>query len=124
MPGEIVRLYLAVGKIEENKINGDGGKQWQLTEKTKPGTRPWRSELWQREKVLERGTEKKRVFVFVFINYFHCSIAYELWSMVFYLFGIHWAMLYKVSELLASWQSKFSRHQNIDLLRFASHCLF
>jgi len=35
----------------------------------------------------------------------HCSIAYELWSMVFSLFGIHLNMLYKVSELLTSWPS-------------------
>ena len=66
MLGEIVRLYLAVGKIEENKIYRDGGKQWQLTEKTKPGTRPWRSELWEREKVLERETERKREFLSFF----------------------------------------------------------
>ena len=39
-----------------------------------------------------------------------CPIAYELWSMVFCLFGIHWLMLYKVSELLASWQGKFGMH--------------
>ena len=39
----------------------------------------------------------------------HCPIAYELWSMVFCLFGIHWVMPYKVSELLASWQGKFGR---------------
>ena len=32
----------------------------------------------------------------------HCPIAYELWSMVFSLFGIHWVMPYKVIELLAS----------------------
>ena len=44
--------------------------------------------------------------------------------MVFCLFGIHWAMPYKVSELLASWQSKFGRHRNIDLWRFVSHFLF
>ena len=29
--------------------------------------------------------------------------------MVFCLFGIHWVMPYKVSELLASWQGKFGR---------------
>ena len=33
----------------------------------------------------------------------HCPITYELWYMVFCLFGIHWVMPYKVSELLASW---------------------
>ena len=40
----------------------------------------------------------------------HCPIAYELSSMVFCLFGILWFMAYKVSELLASWQGRFSRH--------------
>ena len=44
----------------------------------------------------------------------HCLIAYELWSMVFCLFVIHWVMPYKVIELLASWQGKFGRHRNID----------
>ena len=54
----------------------------------------------------------------------HCPIAYELWSMVFCLFGIHWVMPYKVSEVLASWPGKFGRHQNIGLWRFVPHCLF
>jgi len=55
----------------------------------------------------------------------HCPIAYELWSMVFCLFGIiHWVMPYHVRELLASWQGKFGRHRNIDLWRFVPHCLF
>ena len=44
----------------------------------------------------------------------HCPIAYEFWSIVFCLFGIHWVMPYKVIELLASWQGKFGRHRNID----------
>ena len=44
----------------------------------------------------------------------HYPIAYELWSMVFYLFGIHWVTLYKVIELSASWQGKFGRHRNTD----------
>ena len=44
--------------------------------------------------------------------------------MVFCLFGIHWVMPHKVSELLALWQGKFGRHQNIDLWRFVPHCLF
>ena len=53
-----------------------------------------------------------------------CPIAYELWSMVFCLFGSHWVMPYKVSELLASWQGKFGMHRNIDLWRFVPHFLF
>ena len=30
----------------------------------------------------------------------HFPIAYDLWSMVFCLFGIHWVMSYKVSGVL------------------------
>ena len=54
----------------------------------------------------------------------HCPIAYESCSMVFCLFGIHWVMLYKVSEVLASWKGKFGRQQNIGLWRFVLHCFF
>ena len=54
----------------------------------------------------------------------HCPIAYELWSMVFCLFGIHWVMPYHISKLLGSWQGKFGRHRNIDLWKFVPHCLF
>ena len=54
----------------------------------------------------------------------HCPTTYELWSMVFCLFGIYWVMPYKVSEVLSSWQGKFGRHRNIALWRFVPHCLF
>ena len=36
----------------------------------------------------------------------HCSIAFDVWSMVFTLFGIHQVMLKMVVELLACWQGK------------------
>ena len=41
-----------------------------------------------------------------------CPIVYELWSMVFTLFGIHWAMPKTVVELLACWQGNFGHHRN------------
>ena len=34
----------------------------------------------------------------------HCPIAYELWSLVFCLFGLHWVMPLKVVELFEFWQ--------------------
>ena len=37
----------------------------------------------------------------------HCSIATELWAMVFSLFGIHWVMPKMVVDLLACWQGNF-----------------
>ena len=64
--------------------------------------------LWKRHvAVLEWCFMCKRCGELVDHLLLHCSIAYELWSMVFCLFGIHWVMPYKVSELLASWQRKF-----------------
>ena len=53
----------------------------------------------------------------------HCPIACELWSLVFYMFGIHWVMPHKVIELFESWQGKFGRHCNIDFWRLVPHCL-
>ena len=40
----------------------------------------------------------------------YCPIVYGLWSMVFTLFGIHWAMPKTVVELLACWQGNFGHH--------------
>ena len=42
----------------------------------------------------------------------HCPIVYKLWSMVFTLFGIHWAMPKIVVELLACWQGNFGHYRN------------
>ena len=53
----------------------------------------------------------------------HCSIACELWSLVFYLFGIHWVMPHKVIELFKSWQAMFGWHHNIHFWRLVPHCL-
>ena len=46
----------------------------------------------------------------------HCPVAFELWSLVFCLFGLHWVMPHKVIEL-------FGRHRNIDFWRLVPHCL-
>ena len=53
----------------------------------------------------------------------HCSIAFDLWSMVFTLFGIHWVMPKTVVELLACWQGKFGRHRNFAIWMAMPHCL-
>ena len=50
----------------------------------------------------------------------HCPIAFEMRSLVFCLFGLHWVMPHKVIELFESWQG---RHRNIDFWRLVSHCL-
>ena len=67
--------------------------------------------LWKRHiPVLEWCSMCKRCEELMDHLLLYCPIAYELWSMVFCLFGIHWVMPYKVSEVLASWQGKFGRH--------------
>ena len=53
----------------------------------------------------------------------HCSIAWELWSLVFCLFGIQWVMPHTVLELFEAWQGKFERHRHIDVCKLAPHCL-
>ena len=53
----------------------------------------------------------------------HCPLAWELWSLVFRLFGLHWVMPLKVIELFESWQGKFEWHHNIDFWRIVPHCL-
>ena len=51
-----------------------------------------------------------------------CPIAWELWSLVFCLFGIHWVMPHIVLEF-ESWQGKFVRHRNIDVWTLVPYCL-
>ena len=53
----------------------------------------------------------------------HCSIVYKLWSMVFTLFGIHWAMPKTVVKLLACWQGNFGHHHNGAIWMAIPHCL-
>ena len=40
----------------------------------------------------------------------HCPIAYDLWSMVWALFGLQWVMPHGVSDLFSSWQGSFGGH--------------
>ena len=53
----------------------------------------------------------------------HSPIAFDLKSMVFTLFGIHWVMPKTVVELLACWQGKFGRHRNFAIWIVVLHCL-
>ena len=52
-----------------------------------------------------------------------CPVAFELWSLVFCLFGLHWVMPHKVIQLFESRQGKFGQHRNIDFWRLMPHCL-
>ena len=53
----------------------------------------------------------------------HCPIAWELWSLVFCLCGIHWVMPHTVIELFESWQGNFGQHRNVDVWRLGPLCL-
>ena len=49
----------------------------------------------------------------------NCPIVFEMWSMVFTLFGIYWTAV----ELLTFWQGKFGRHWNVVIWMAIPHCL-
>ena len=53
----------------------------------------------------------------------HCPIAYEMWSVVFCLFGICWVIPQRVVDLLDSWSCNFRRHHNIAIWRIVPHYL-
>ena len=42
----------------------------------------------------------------------HCPLAWEVWSMVFDLFGVFWVMPHSIVELLDCWQGNFGKHWN------------
>ena len=53
----------------------------------------------------------------------HCPIAYEMWSMVFCLFGICWVMQQRVVDLLDCWSCNCRQHHNIAIWRIVPHYL-
>ena len=50
----------------------------------------------------------------------HCSMAFELWSFIFRMFGVHWVLQEKVLDLLCGWQC---RGPNSDIWNLISLCL-
>ena len=55
--------------------------------------------------------------------FLHCSIALELWDMIFGLFGVCWVMPLSVVVLFSCWQGRFGRHHNGDIWMVIPHCL-
>ena len=53
----------------------------------------------------------------------HCPIAFEMWSMIFCLFGVCWVMPQRLVDLLDCWSCNFRQHCNIVIWRFVPHCL-
>ena len=65
----------------------------------------------------------KRCEEFVDHLLLHCPIAYEMWNMIFCLFGICWVMPQKVVDLLDCWTCNFKHHRNMVIWRFVPHYL-
>jgi hypothetical protein len=53
----------------------------------------------------------------------HCPVAYDLWSFVFSMFGVQWAMPSRVLDLLACWQGRFGRLRSAEIWKAIPHCL-
>ena len=53
----------------------------------------------------------------------HCSMAWELWSMVLGLFGVHWVMPCHVLDVWAGWQGCYGHHCNLVVWRMVPHCV-
>ena len=55
--------------------------------------------------------------------FLHCSVAMELWSLVFGLFGVQWVMPRSVIDLFWSWMGNRGRHSSILIWKMIPHCL-
>jgi hypothetical protein len=53
----------------------------------------------------------------------HCPLAWELWSMVLGLFGVHWVMPCQVLDFWAGWQSRYGNHCNLVVWRMVPYCV-
>jgi hypothetical protein len=55
--------------------------------------------------------------------FLHCSVASDLWALVFSMFGIQWVMPQTVLELLSGWLGWLGCHNSILVWKMAPHCL-
>jgi len=53
----------------------------------------------------------------------YCSMVRELWALALSLFGVHWAMPKRVTDLLACWKGWLARHHNGDLWSAIPLCI-
>jgi hypothetical protein len=52
----------------------------------------------------------------------HCSIAHEIWDLVFSMFGVHWVMPRRVMDLLFCWPG-LPKQKAGDIWRLIPHCI-
>ena len=55
--------------------------------------------------------------------FLYCPIAYDLWTVVWRLFGLLRVMSQKVLDLLVGWQGSFDGNWNIAFWRAVAHCI-
>ena len=55
--------------------------------------------------------------------FLHCSVAMELWSMVFGMFGVHWVMPCTVMDLFCTWLGQRGQHSSLVFWKMIPHCL-
>ena len=55
--------------------------------------------------------------------FLHCSVAMELWSLVFGLFGVQWVMPRSVMDFSCSLMGNRGRHSSILIWKMIPHCL-
>ena len=55
--------------------------------------------------------------------FLHRSVAMDLWSLVFGMFGVRWVMPQTVLDLFCSWLGNKGRHNSILIWKIIPHCL-
>jgi hypothetical protein len=55
--------------------------------------------------------------------FLHCSMATDMWSMVFGLFGVEWVMPRTVMDLFSCWMGQLGQHDSVLVWKMVPHCL-
>ena len=55
--------------------------------------------------------------------FLHCSVAADLWSLVFGLFGVQWVMARSVLDLFSSWLGQLGWHDSALVWKMIPHCV-
>jgi hypothetical protein len=55
--------------------------------------------------------------------FLHCEVVRDLWSSLFYLFGVDWVMPRRLRELLVCWSSQMGNHNDLEVWRLVPLCL-
>jgi hypothetical protein len=55
--------------------------------------------------------------------FLHCSMAADLWSLVFGLFGVQWVMPRSVLDLFSCWLGQLGHHDHALVWKMIPHCV-